>query len=213
MSNESSSEEGDMDARSDATLSGSSESGTDDDVNSRRLRAMCQAIHRMDEEVSEETRAEIMSQPVGSGWRQDEARNAADIASISKLLEELAGFMDLDRCYKLSKPDSEKLRQEDLVRAREILSSSNPPVDLNIKVLEYGQTLLSGSVSHSTAMLKLLLEHGADPNLENDMGGETAFDKVEEWLEEYEDNAEYLEMKQALLEKGAVCFEDRMANL
>jgi hypothetical protein len=62
-------------------------------------------------------------------------------------------------------------------------------------------------------MLKLLLEHGADPNLESDMAGETAYDKVEEWLEENEDSAEYLEMKQALLEKGAVYFEDRIANL
>jgi hypothetical protein len=85
--------------------------------------------------------------------RQDEARNAVDIASLSedarKLLEELASFMDLDRSYKLSKPDREKLKQEDLVRAKEILSSSNPPVNPNIKVLAYGQTLLSGSVSHS----------------------------------------------------------------
>jgi hypothetical protein len=61
MSNESSSEEGEMDARSYATLSGSSESGTGDDVKSRRLRTMYQAMHRMDEEVSEETRAKMMS--------------------------------------------------------------------------------------------------------------------------------------------------------
>lgn len=91
-------------------------------------------------------------------------------------------------------------------------ANTSSKVDLNAKILPFGETLLSASVCHGVEMLSLLLECGADPNVENDMAGETAYDKVEEYLQEGE-SPDLLQMKQSLLDWGAICFEERMAKL
>jgi hypothetical protein len=204
------------DAASDAALSGSSESNRPDNnsLNSRRLAAMGEAMSRLSQQgqISDA----VDSQPIGLGWEQDLARNAADMQSMSIdaqiLMNELAALMDGDRICTLSQVDLEcRFKETDIIRAKEILGS-NSEVDVNIKVLPNGETFLSGSVSHSVGMVKVMLEHGADPNLENDMANETAYDKVEEYLEDF-GSPELEEMKQLLLDKGAVCFEDRMARL
>lgn len=68
-----------------------------------------------------------------------------------------------------------------MARVKEILTlgaSLEPPLTPNIRELGYGASLLGMSVEHGVEMLRALLEHGADPNFEDSLDGETALDKV-----------------------------------
>jgi hypothetical protein len=223
-SDESSSSSKATDARSDDTLSGSSSSAKSNDLQARRTRAMGDAMQRFSQNKSnnddQEQCAGVEVNGLGNGWEQDEARNAADVEALDDtsraLLLELRSMVFSERLYAIPPEELEATKQQDVLRARDMLSQQSD-VNLNIKVLPYGETLLSAAVRHSVDMIQIFLAHGADPNLENDMASETAYDQVEEYLqEELEDgdeNSELQQMKELLLSYGANCFEERMARV
>lgn len=61
--------------------------------------------------------------------------------------------------------------------------------------------------------MKLLLECGADPNVENDMAGATALDAVEEFMAWDEASEQDKKMMELLLKHGALSYEQRMRML
>lgn len=229
-SNQSSSSSRATDARSDGTLSGSSSSAKSNDLQARRTRAMGDAMQRVAQNKSEEQEGEQEEQEqprlggvqvnrLGHGWEQDEARNTADVQALDDtsraLLLELGTMVFSERLYAIPPEELVATKQQDVLRVRDMLSHHSD-LNLNIKVLAYGETLLSAAVRHSVDMIQILLEHGADPNLENDMASETAYDQVEEYIqeeEEGEEDSELQQMKQLLLNHGAICFEERMARV
>jgi hypothetical protein len=116
-------------------------------------------------------------------------------------MKELCSFFDHDR----EKADKKK----EVVRAKEIMDELQMNVDFS--PFPYGETLLSNAVDHSLDMVKMLIEKGADVNLENEMLSECPIDQL---LEEDEMNGglsdEKKAMKELLLSKGAKTAEERL---
>jgi hypothetical protein len=172
------------------------------------------------------TAGDVKVHRLGNGWEPDEARNTANVEALDDtsrtLLFELRDMVFSERLYAIPPEEFETTKLDNVRRARDLLSQhpQSDVVILNIKVLQYGETLLSAAVRHSVDMIQLLLEYGADPNLENDMACETAYDQVEEYLQEEEEEAgdknnseSQQKMKELLLNYGAICFEERMARV
>lgn len=106
--------------------------------------------------------------------------------SNQKLVRELVDILgNSDVCNLLSE-EQERLAE----RAIEIMKKI-PAFDPNLKLLEYGETLLYGAVSNfhrnpcGVKLVQALLDHGADPSLGNNMDGETALDFLIEGGENY----------------------------
>ena len=87
-------------------------------------------------------------------------------------------------------------------------------LNVNSKILPYGESFLSNAVIHSLDMVKMLLEKGADVNNEDTMDGITALDKImelEECLDELPDDMKVI--KDLLLSKGAKTIRQRMSQI
>lgn len=117
------------------------------------------------------------------------------------LLAELCSFFDpFDR--------KEGNEEGEVARAREIIEELS--MNVNFAALPYGETFLSSAVYRGLGMVELLIEKGADVNLENELLPDCAIDHL---LEEEDDNgglsAEMKAMKQLLLSKGAKTVEER----
>lgn len=120
-----------------------------------------------------------------------------------ELMDEFCSFFDH------ANSDDEGKKKREVARAREIIDELS--MNVNFAALPYGETFLSNAVHHSLGMVELLVEKGADVNLEDEMISECAIDHL---LEEEEDNngglsAEKEAMKQLLLSKGAKTAEER----
>ena len=100
---------------------------------------------------------------------------------------------------------------EEVFRANEIIEELS--MNVNFASLPYGETFLSSSVGHSLEMMQMLVEKGADVNLENEVAGETALDVLLE-LEDYRQlSDEEKEMKKFLLSMGAKTAEERFYEI
>jgi hypothetical protein len=75
-------------------------------------------------------------------------------------------------------------------------------LDSNTKFPPYGETLLYNALTHSVAMVKLLLEIGADPSVGNMMDGETPLDALLE-MEEDDRSADQQKMIALMTAQGA----------
>lgn len=120
-----------------------------------------------------------------------------------ELLEELCSLFDRKNKGK---------EKQDVVRAKEIIEELQ--LNVNFLALPYGETFLSRAVYHSLGMVQLLIEMGADVNMENEMMSECALDKL---LEDEEYNGELSDdkkaMKKLLLSKGAKTAEQRWLEM
>jgi poly-D-alanine transfer protein DltD len=76
-------------------------------------------------------------------------------------------------------------------------------IHASMRNVAYGETLLNTALSHSYAMTKMLLEHGANPNQGDMMDGSAPLDHLAEWMEDDEESVEYKKLEELLVEHGA----------
>ena len=185
-----------------------------DSFDSRRSKAMADALKLCQERMTEDEYAAAVEDAIRNTFATTMGKIEQD-ASYARSMTQSKQEKYSEFAKILSAPLASKQPEKDLARVSQLLIDD---VDLDLilqGMLPYGQTFLSAAASYGYDMLKLLLEHGADPNLENDMGGDTALDEVELWVEDMGDDeseakAELIKMKNILLAKGAKLVQDRM---
>ena len=168
--------------------------------------AMGEALYQMMMSRTDEENDADDKRDIGREMMEKEKARAQELSKLSKeedaLLTELCSFFDIDR----TKGNEIK----EVFRAREIIEELS--MNVNFPVLPYGETFLSSSVGHSIEMMQMLIEKGADVNLENEMLSETALDVLLEQEDDSSDGElsdEKKQMKKLLLSKGATTAEER----
>ena len=172
--------------------------------------AMGSAIYEMTKALTEEEKREADSEPPFSSLMDalDQRSNALEDLDDDDLalVKELSSFFDTEHVF-----GDNKNVEKDVARAREIIDELD--LNVNFPILPYGETLLVNSVHHSLAMMKLLIEKGADVNVENEMMSECALDKILEDEDSGELSEEQKAMKALLLANGAKTTEERWIDI
>ena len=137
-------------------------------------RAMGEAMYQIAMGKSEEERQAQRDELPFQSIMDNVKQRSDEISKISKdeqaILSELCSFFDTDRDKK--KEDKTK----EVFRARAIIEELQ--MNVNFPALAYGETFLSASVLHSLEMMQMLIEKGADVNMENEMMCECAIDII-----------------------------------
>ncbi|KAL7531935.1 hypothetical protein ACHAXR_004314 [Thalassiosira sp. AJA248-18] len=178
------------------------------DRQKRADEAMGEAMYQMVKSMPKEEREKEDPFAPMKAFHDKIEKRADELGTLSKdesvLLKELCSFFDSDR------KKGDEIKQ--VFRARAIVEELQ--MNVNFPVLPYGETLLSGSINHSLEMMQMLIEKGADVNMENEMMSECAIDQI---LEEEEMNDglsdEKKAMKKLLLSKGANTAEERFLEI
>ena len=125
------------------------------------------------------------------------------------LKQELFAFFWLNSFFGVTKSAEEK--RAEVVRAKEIIELLG--MDVNRKVLCGDTTLLYASVDHSLEMVEMLLQKGADVNLESSMPLQTALDAILDDEGDRTLSEEKKAMKSLLLSKNAKTKEERARQM
>ena len=181
-----------------------------DSVRQRGIdRAMGEAMYQIAMGKSEEERQAQRDELPFQSIMDNVKQRSDEISKISKdeqaILSELCSFFDTDR----DKKKEDKIKE--VFRARAIIEELQ--MNVNFPALAYGETFLAASVLHSLEMMQMLIEKGADVNMENEMMCECAIDILLEIEEGRGLSDEEGEMKKLLLEKGAKTAEERLMNI
>lgn len=178
------------------------------DRQARTEAAMGQAMYElfmaMPEAFDEQNANPFSSMMEQMDKREEQLKDLSDEERV--LMKELCSIFDSDH-IRSSKMNKKKLIEE-VTRAKDIIEEVG--MNVNFPVLPYGETLLCRSIYHSLDMVKMLIDKGADVNIETDMG-ECALDVLLEMEEDADGNIsdEKKTMKELILSKGAKTSEER----
>lgn len=173
-------------------------------------RAMGEAMYQIAMKSKEEG-DDPFSEPFGKSLMENAKQRSDEISEISKdeqaILSELCSFFDTSSNRDKKREDKIK----EVFRARAIIEELQ--MNVNFPALAYGETFLAASVLHSIEMMQMLIEKGADVNMENEMMCECPIDILLEIEEGNELTEEEGKMKKLLLENGAKTAEERLTDM